>query len=41
MADAVVWLIDGARTITGELVLLDSGMHLGGAPRIPARLLPT
>lgn len=31
VAEAVVWLVDGARTVTGELVLLDSGMHLGGA----------
>lgn len=30
VAEAVVWLVDGARTVTGELVLLDSGMHLGG-----------
>lgn len=29
VAEAVVWLIDGARTVTGELILLDSGMHLG------------
>jgi len=29
VADAVVWLIDGARTVTGELLLLDSGVHLG------------
>ena len=29
VAEAVVWLI-GARTITGELIDLDSGMHLGG-----------
>ena len=29
VADAVVWLIDGARTTTGELLMLDSGMHLG------------
>lgn len=29
VADAVIWLIDGARTVTGELLLLDSGMHLG------------
>ena len=29
VADAVLWLIDGARTVTGELLLLDSGMHLG------------
>jgi 3-oxoacyl-[acyl-carrier protein] reductase len=31
IAEAIVWLIDGARTVTGELVLLDSGMHLGAA----------
>ena len=37
VAEAVVWLIDGARTITGELILLDSGMHLGGVRRqVPA-----
>jgi len=35
VAEAVVWLVTGARTVTGETVLLDSGMHLGGAPRIP------
>ena len=29
VADAIVWLVEGARTTTGELVLLDSGMHLG------------
>jgi 3-oxoacyl-[acyl-carrier protein] reductase len=29
VADAAVWLIEGARTMTGELLLLDSGMHLG------------
>jgi len=33
VAEAVVWLADGARTVTGELVLLDSGMHLGNAMR--------
>ena len=32
VAEAVVWLVDGARTVTGELVLLDSGMHLAGLP---------
>jgi NAD(P)-dependent dehydrogenase (short-subunit alcohol dehydrogenase family) len=31
VAEAVVWLVDGARTVTGELVLLDGGMHLGPA----------
>jgi len=37
VAEAVVWLVDGARTVTGELVLLDSGMHLGGKVAVPAR----
>jgi len=34
VAESVVWLIEGARTITGELILLDSGMHLGRAPTV-------
>ena len=33
VAEAVVWLIEGARTVTGELIQLDSGMHLGRPPR--------
>jgi 3-oxoacyl-[acyl-carrier protein] reductase len=39
VAEAVVWLADGARTVTGELVLLDSGVHLGTAMRavVPPR----
>ena len=37
VAEAVVWLVDGARTVTGELVLLDSGMHLGGKVIIPGK----
>jgi len=37
VAEAVVWLVDGARTVTGELVLLDSGMHLGGKARAPGK----
>jgi len=32
VAEAVLWLADGASTVTGELLLLDSGMHLGGRP---------
>lgn len=31
VADAVVWLLTGARSTTGELLLLDGGMHLGSA----------
>jgi 3-oxoacyl-[acyl-carrier protein] reductase len=29
VADAIVWLVEGARTTTGELLLLDGGTHLG------------
>lgn len=32
VAEAIVWLVDGARTVTGELLLLDSGTHLGTRP---------
>ena len=35
VAEAIVWLADGAHTVTGEILLLDSGTHLGPAPRIP------
>ena len=35
VAEAVVWLVDGARTVTGELLLLDGGMHLGNVPGKP------
>jgi 3-oxoacyl-[acyl-carrier protein] reductase len=34
VAEAVIWLVDGARTVTGELLLLDAGMHLGRAPTV-------
>ncbi|NBQ86180.1 MAG: SDR family oxidoreductase [Betaproteobacteria bacterium] len=38
IAQAIVWLIEGAPTMTGELLMLDAGMHLGaGRPPIPAR----
>ena len=33
VADPVVWLIEGAEHVTGETILVDSGSHLGGAPR--------
>ena len=37
VAEAIVWLVAGARTTTGELLMLDSGMHLGrAAPAPPA-----
>jgi 3-oxoacyl-[acyl-carrier protein] reductase len=31
VADAILWLITSARTMTGELLQLDAGMHLGSA----------
>jgi 3-oxoacyl-[acyl-carrier protein] reductase len=34
VADAVTWLADGAPTITGELLMIDSGMHLGGRGQV-------
>lgn len=37
VADAIVWLIDGARTVTGELLLLDAGLHLGSRMQVPGR----
>jgi 3-oxoacyl-[acyl-carrier protein] reductase len=33
VAEAILWLVGGARTVTGELVMLDSGMHLAGIQR--------
>ncbi len=39
VAEAVLWLTDGARTVTGELLLLDGGVHLGGPQgvRVPGK----
>jgi 3-oxoacyl-[acyl-carrier protein] reductase len=31
VAEAIVWLITSARTMTGELLQLDAGMHLGSS----------
>src|SRR5260370_1134178 len=31
VADAVVWLLEGAAKVTGELITVDSGVHLGSA----------
>ncbi|MBI5276710.1 MAG: SDR family oxidoreductase [Burkholderiales bacterium] len=36
VAETVIWLLEGARTVTGELILMDSGMHLGRAPTVGA-----
>jgi 3-oxoacyl-[acyl-carrier protein] reductase len=32
VADAVVWLVAGAALVTGQILTVDSGMHLGFAP---------
>lgn len=32
MAEVAVWFLEGARTVTGEVMMVDSGFHLGGAP---------
>ena len=37
VAEAVLWLIEGARTMTGELLLLDSGVHLGARLSLPGK----
>jgi len=37
VAEAVEWLVVGARTMTGELLLLDGGMHLGAKVQVPAK----
>jgi 3-oxoacyl-[acyl-carrier protein] reductase len=29
VAEAIVWLVNGARSVTGELLMLDGGIHLG------------
>lgn len=34
MAQAAVWFIEGADLITGEILIVDAGSHLGGAPLI-------
>jgi 3-oxoacyl-[acyl-carrier protein] reductase len=28
VADAIVWLIEGARAVTGGVILVDAGMHV-------------
>jgi len=32
ISKAIVWLLEGADMITGEFIIIDGGMHLGGAP---------
>jgi 3-oxoacyl-[acyl-carrier protein] reductase len=38
VAEAIAWLVTGARTVTGELLLLDGGIHLGStAVQVPGK----
>jgi 3-oxoacyl-[acyl-carrier protein] reductase len=37
VAEAIAWLVDGAATVTGELIQLDSGLHLGGRAPLPGQ----
>ncbi len=32
IADVIVWLLEGARVVTGETVIADSGIHIGQLP---------
>ena len=34
MAEAAVWFIEGATNVTGEILIVDAGAHLAGAPLI-------
>ncbi len=34
IAEAVVWFIDGASHVTGEILMVDAGLHLGFAPLV-------
>ncbi|HMO95746.1 MAG TPA: SDR family oxidoreductase, partial [Tepidiformaceae bacterium] len=34
MAQAAVWFIEGADLITGEILIVDAGSHLGQAPLV-------
>jgi hypothetical protein len=34
MAQAAVWFVEGADLITGEILIVDAGAHLGAAPLI-------
>jgi 3-oxoacyl-[acyl-carrier protein] reductase len=38
VAEAIVWLTTGARSVTGELLLLDGGVHLGSSKaQVPSK----
>lgn len=40
VASTIMWLVDGAPNVTGEMILLDSGVHLGGGPRVTVAAKP-
>jgi len=35
IADAAVWFLEGGAKVTGEVLIVDAGMHLGAAPLKP------
>ncbi|HUQ74614.1 MAG TPA: SDR family oxidoreductase [Burkholderiales bacterium] len=35
VADAIVWLIEGARRVTGEVIYVDAGMHIAAPSASP------
>jgi 3-oxoacyl-[acyl-carrier protein] reductase len=37
VADAIVWLVEGARMMTGETIKFDGGQHLGGRSGLRAK----
>jgi 3-oxoacyl-[acyl-carrier protein] reductase len=37
VAGVAIWLLEGAGLVTGETILVDSGMHLGAAPLQPKK----
>ncbi len=37
VAETIVWLLEGARMTTGEVITVDSGIHLGPAPPLKRR----
>jgi 3-oxoacyl-[acyl-carrier protein] reductase len=32
MAEVAVWLLEAAANVTGEVIMVDAGAHLSGAP---------
>ena len=37
MAQAAIWFLEGADLVTGEILMVDAGSHLGGGAPLKAR----